>query len=169
MFVCSVEYTNDCSNNFTLHKTRAKVVEDFKRCKHQRVQQNCGMKEPDGSLFQDPSSHNVCAANFQIWREVSPTKLQHARSHRRSSPVFETTPAGRLQGDRMSPDTSQGGFQDATWASLEHNRTRSSCNGELTFSSATSAGKGQDANQAFRTAKSASEESRITPMELSRR
>ena len=34
--------------------------------------------------------------------------------------------------DRVSPETLPGGLQAVTWASFEHNRTRSSCNGELT-------------------------------------
>ena len=145
MFVCSVEYTNDCSNKFALHNPCAKVFQHFKRCKHQRVQQICGLKEPDGSLFQDPSSLEVCPANFRIWREVSPSKLQHARSHRRASPVFEITSAGRFQDDRISPETLLGGILDATWASLEHYRTRSSLQRRAdSISSATSAGKVQD-------------------------
>ena len=45
---------------------------------------------------------------------------------------FLTTPAGRSQGDRISPETLLGGLQAATWASFEHKKTRSSCNGELT-------------------------------------
>ena len=67
---CSAEYTNDCSNNFTLHDM-CESTKNFKRCKHQRVQQNCGLKEPDGSLFQEPSSHEVRAGERYVPQSCS--------------------------------------------------------------------------------------------------
>ena len=67
MFVCSVENTNDCSNNFTITQTMCESTKNFKRGKHQRVQQKCGLKEPDGRLFTASEfAQSVCSKPLDL-------------------------------------------------------------------------------------------------------
>ena len=97
VFVCSVESNNDCSNNFTSHKTCAKVSKKLQAlqttaCAAKLRLERARRESVSGSEF----TQSVCSKLPDLERGIS-HKVAPCTFTPTGASVFETTSAGRFK------------------------------------------------------------------------